>query len=268
MQVQLRETRAAFDSVAADYDGPRGNNDIVQDMRAEMWRTLEATFPRGSRLLDIGCGTGLDAVHLGQLGYYVTATDHSSRMVARTVARAADQHAQERVKGITIGAHELAGLSQPGHYDGAYSNLGALNCVPDIGALAAACASLLKSQGRLVFSVIGRICPWEIAHYARRGNWRRIGVRFARGMVPVGMNRGVVWTRYYVPREFYRSFADHFSLQYYRGICVFVPPPYLTQIRDRNINRYRRLWRMDRRFAGLPVVRAMGDHFLMVMSKR
>jgi len=33
---QLRDTREAFDSVAADYDGPRGNNASIQDMRAEM----------------------------------------------------------------------------------------------------------------------------------------------------------------------------------------------------------------------------------------
>jgi len=31
---QLRETKQAFDSVAADYDGPRGNNALIQDMRA------------------------------------------------------------------------------------------------------------------------------------------------------------------------------------------------------------------------------------------
>ena len=35
---RLLETRAAFDSVAPDYDGPRGNNALIQDMRGEMWR--------------------------------------------------------------------------------------------------------------------------------------------------------------------------------------------------------------------------------------
>jgi hypothetical protein len=42
---QLRDTQQAFDSVAADYDGPRGNNPLIQDMRNEMWRCLDATFP-------------------------------------------------------------------------------------------------------------------------------------------------------------------------------------------------------------------------------
>ena len=33
LPTQLRETQEAFDSVAADYDGPRGNNALIQDMR-------------------------------------------------------------------------------------------------------------------------------------------------------------------------------------------------------------------------------------------
>jgi SAM-dependent methyltransferase len=46
---QLRATQDAFDSVAADYDGPRGNNQLIQDMRSEMWRWLDNTFTPGSR---------------------------------------------------------------------------------------------------------------------------------------------------------------------------------------------------------------------------
>ena len=33
---QLRDTQDAFDSVAADYDGPRGNNILIQEMRTEI----------------------------------------------------------------------------------------------------------------------------------------------------------------------------------------------------------------------------------------
>src|SRR5271155_3564686 len=87
-RAQLRQTQHAFDSVAADYDGPRGNNASIQDMRAEMWRTLDAAFAPGSRLLDLGCGTGLDAVRMAQRGHSVTATDWSPQMVQRTRERA------------------------------------------------------------------------------------------------------------------------------------------------------------------------------------
>ena len=55
---QLLETQAAFDSVAADYAGPRGNNQLIQDMREEMWRWLDAVFPPRNQLLDLGAVRG------------------------------------------------------------------------------------------------------------------------------------------------------------------------------------------------------------------
>ena len=265
---QLSDTRRAFDSVAHDYDGERGNNPLIQDMRAEMWRWLDATFAPGSRLIDLGCGTGLDALRMAGRGCHVTALDWSPEMVRRTAERAAQQRPGGQVEARTIGAHELERLEGAGAYDGAYSDLGPLNCVPDLTQVSAHCARLLKPGGQLVFSVIGRVCPWELAHYARRRRWARLAVRYARGAVPVGMNGQTIWTRYYGPREFYRPFRAHFALRHFRGLCVFAPPPYLTWVRERHTRAYRWLWRLDRGVCGWPLLRAMGDHFLIVMRKR
>jgi ubiquinone/menaquinone biosynthesis C-methylase UbiE len=265
---QLRDTQDAFDSVAADYDGVRGNNDLIQDMRAEMWRWLARTFAPGERLIDLGCGTGLDAVHLAEMGYQVTATDWSQQMVQRTVDRAAARRLTSRVRAIKLGAHELERLDETAGYDGAYSNLGPLNCVPDLGHVSRESARLLKPGGRLVFTVIGRYCPWEIAHYLRRGLWARARVRFARDVVPVGMNNHTIWTRYYSPREFYSAFQPQFALEHLRGLCIFAPPPYLTWLRAKYPGLHEQLWRIDRHLAGWPLFRAMGDHFLIVMRKR
>jgi SAM-dependent methyltransferase len=265
---QLAATRDAFDSVAADYDGPRGNNALIQDMRAEMWRWLDRVFADGSRLIDLGCGTGLDAVHLARAGHEVTALDWSPQMLARTAARAAEQRLSARIRTVGLGAHELERLEGDGCFDGAYSNLGALNCVPDLERVSSECARLLRPGGALLFSVIGRRCPWELLHYARLGRWARARVRFARDWVAVGLNHRTVWTHYYTPREFYRSFARDFELAHYRGLCVFAPPPYLAGIRERHPGGYERLRRLDARCAGWPLLRGLGDHFLIVMRKR
>jgi SAM-dependent methyltransferase len=265
---QLEQTRAAFDSVAADYDGERGNNGSVQLMRAEMWRWLDAAFVAPSRLIDLGCGTGLDAVRMAQRGHSVTATDWSAGMIARTRSRAVQAEVHPRVHALNLGAHELEGLAGVACYDGAYSNLGALNCLPGLQGVARECARLVRPGGLVVFSVIGRICPWELTHYLLRGRVRRALVRCARGVVPVGMNQRTIWTRYYGPREFYRAFRDHFALEHHRGVCLFVPPPYLDGVRRSRPVWHARLWQLDRRCAGWPLLRACGDHFLIVMRRR
>lgn len=262
---ELGETRAAFDSVAADYDGPRGNNALIQRMRATMWRTLERRFARNSRLIDLGCGTGIDAVHLAQTGRSVLATDWSPLMVERTTRRAAEAQVADRVEARALGAHELARLE--GHFDGAYSNFGPLNCVPDLRELSAQCRRLLRPGGQLIFSVIGRYCPWEYLYY----RWRRperARIRFATTPVAVGMNRHTIWTSYYRPREFYDAFAREFELQSYRGLSLFLPPPYLAHLQERFPRSLGLLGRLDDAAAGWPGLRNAGDHFLIIMRRR
>jgi SAM-dependent methyltransferase len=267
---QLDDTRRAFDSVAADYDGPRGNNALIQRMRRTLWDVVDRELAPGARLLDLGCGTGIDALRFAQCGYRVVATDWSPGMVARTEARMAEAQLPSPVTVRQLGIQQLAELDAPhdGAFDGIYSNFGPLNCAPDLAATADECARLLAPGGVLVFSVMGRICPWELGHYALRGRFGRAGVRAARGATAVGMNRHTIWTRYYLPREFHRPFATRFSLEDYRALSLFLPPPYLVDFYRRHQAWCERLGRLDDRVGDWPLLRDTGDHFLMVMRRR
>jgi len=105
-----------------------------------------------------------------------------------------------------VGAHELARLPPVTRlYAGAYSNLGPLNCVPDLSAVSQECARLLEPGGTLVFTVIGRICPWEII--ALRTPAALVAHQGAIRSQPRTCRHEprTIWTRYYGPREFYRA---------------------------------------------------------------
>jgi hypothetical protein len=82
------------------------------------------------------------------------------------------------------------------------------------------------------------------------------------------MNKHTIWTHYYGPREFFHAFRGQFALRHFRGLCVFAPPPYLCWLRERHPQWHQRLWRLDRRTAGWPLLRNIGDHFLIVMTRR
>ena len=264
---QLQDTRRAFDSVAADYDGPQGNNALIQRMRDAMCRTLGRLFLPGSRLLDLGCGTGIDAVYLAARGYEIVAADWSPQMVEHTRTRAAKAGLLGRVQVEAIGIHELGQL-RGRVFDGIYSDLGPLNCVPDLRVASRACSALLKPGGRLVASVIGRVCPWELAYYTLRGDWSRARLRRASQAVPVNLNHHRVWTRYYSPREFYRAFANEFELDGYRSLGLFLPPPYLIRWYERAHALFSPLAWLDDRLGFWPLLRDSGDHFLMVLTRR
>lgn len=260
---RLLDTQRAFDSVAADYDGALGNNALIQRMREQLWRAVGKNVLSGSRMLDIGCGTGIDAIHFASLSYTVVATDWSPQMIERTRSRAVQAGMADRISVQPIGLQELDRLDD--QFDAAYSDLGPLNCAIDLESAAKSIGHLLKPNGKLIVSVIGRSCPWEIVYYVLHGDLQRARIRSKHEIVPVNLNGQKVWTRYYSPGEFLAAFEKHFQLDSYRGLSIFLPPPYLMRARLRSI--YRPLGWIDDRVGGWPLIRNIGDHFLMVMTK-
>jgi SAM-dependent methyltransferase len=263
----LLETREAFDRVARAYDRSNRENEILCEMRRRGRAELERFAPPGSRLLDLGCGPGTDDVPLAETGYQVTAIDWSPAMVAEALRRVRAAGLGHRVRVLHLGIHELERLA-PERFDAAYSNFGPLNCVPAAVA-AQAIAARLRTGGVLVATVIGRWCPWEIAFYLLRGSWRRALVRVRRDAVPVPLEGGVVWTRYYSPREFASAFyAAGFTLEHVRALSLFAPPPYLAPFAARHPGLVASLRRLDDSVGTWPVLRSSGDHFLIVLRRR
>jgi SAM-dependent methyltransferase len=267
MRDPLQDTQRAFDSVAADYDGPLGNNALVQRFRA---RTLQAVLdhvPPGQAVIDLGCGTGLDAETLARRGYRVTAIDWSPEMARRARERAARAGLADRIEVRALGVQQLDQLAE-GAFAGAYADLGPLNCLPDLGDAARLIACALQPGGKLIASVIGRVCPWELLVFALKGDWARARLRFSKESVPVPLNGRTVWTRYYSPREFQAAFAGAgFRRVSLRALGLFVPPPYLAAFAGRHPRWIDRLQRWEDRAAGWPLARGWGDHFLIVLRR-
>jgi SAM-dependent methyltransferase len=264
---QLLDTQRAFDGVASDYDGPAGNNEIIQTWRRVSWRTIVSTFPRGARLLDLGCGTGLDVAELASRGYRVVGIDWSPAMVERTRSRIRQLGLGDRARAENLGIHEIGRIAgEP--FDGIYSNFGPLNCIDDLHAAGRACADLLAPGGKLVVSAIGRACPWEILYYAARFDRKNALRRATRASIAVSLGSHAVWTRYYLPRDFARQLDASFRPEQYRSLGLFVPPPYLLHIYQRLGPIRMALGALDGSLGSLPGFREVGDHFLMVLSRR
>ena len=181
-------------------------------MRPRCGAGWTATFAPQSRLIDLGCGTGLDAVRMAQLGHRVTATDWSPHMVERTHTTAPRANSwPSAVQARAIGAHELASARGRQAFDGAYSNLGAAQLRariwPPCRANARACSS---PAAHLSSRSSGASVPWEIAYYRSHARWARVKVRFARAACAGRHEQAHHLDALLRPREFYRAFRGAF----------------------------------------------------------
>jgi ubiquinone/menaquinone biosynthesis C-methylase UbiE len=178
---------APFDRLAADYDRSFSASVIGQRMRAAVWRRLDAAFRPGERVLELNCGTGEDAVHMGGRGVRVLATDSSPAMLAVTRAKVARSGLTGLVEVAPLAIEQLARDRPAGPFDGVLSNFGGLNCVEDLPAVSRQLATLTATRAQVCCcAMMGPAVPWEWVWYLARGEpaqgdaaaearWRTVG---------------------------------------------------------------------------------------------
>lgn len=261
----------AFDGLAPVYDEVAGG-DAFGRQRAQSHAALAQWLAPGMRVLEIGCGTGLDTVFLARRGLQVVACDPSEEMVRRAERRAARDAAGGRVTLLACGLETLAGyldaLGDRRGFDAIVSNFGALNCVASLDPLGLVAARHLRPGGAAMLVLIGRSCAWEVCYFLATGRRRQAGRRRQpQALVPVA---GVeVPTFYHRPRDLQRVLGADFSLDRVVGLGIAVPPPYLEP-RWRQVPRVLRdaASQFDRLAGSWPPFNRLGDHVLTRWVKR
>jgi SAM-dependent methyltransferase len=216
----------AFDTVAPHFDTRFGGWQSVAAQRRAVRRALLATLPRGGRVLELGGGTGEDAVWMAQNSFEVLLTDASPAMVAQ----ASRKLAPYGMKADIAAAEDLPGfarrqLARDGElFDAAFSNFAPLNCVENMSPVAQGLAALVRPGGHAILVLFGCHAPGEIITETLRGRPRQAWRRFARGPKPARINGRPFTVIYHRRRALMEAMMPWFRLSRRTGIGIFVPP--------------------------------------------
>jgi SAM-dependent methyltransferase len=255
---------APFDAVADHYDDLFTASRIGEAQRASVWAELKKTFRSGDRVVEIGCGTGVDACFLGSCGVQVVACDNSRRMLAVATRRVRETGNSELVLLHLLGAEEIIELREERPFDGAFSNFGALNCVRDLRRLASDLGQVLHPGASVLFCLMGPYCLWEVIWYLAHGNPRKAFRRFHRDGVDARLADGAVVHVFYPSvRSLARTFAPEFRLKSVKGIGLSVPPSYLEPLVLRFPRAFALQKRIDSFLGECPGIRLLADHILV-----
>jgi SAM-dependent methyltransferase len=211
----------AADTYARDF----ATTLIGQKLRAAVWRYLDRAFHPGQRVLELNCGTGLDAVHLAQRGISLLACDISGGMI-----ESARRHANAAMLGDCIEFRVLAteeiGALGEGPFDGAFSNFSGLNCVEDLVAVKENLTDLLRPGARVELCMLGRFVPWEILWFLMHGDKSK-AMRRLRVSGSYDLEAGTLKVHYYSRTSIVQSFAPEFRLCSWAGLGIALPPSYM-----------------------------------------
>jgi SAM-dependent methyltransferase len=249
--------------MARTYDQSFTDTGVGRVLREIVWSRFEP-FSASRHILELGCGTGEDAVRLASGGARVVATDASAVMIQVARSKALDGPYAERIQFRCLAMEEIRSLPAGEVFDGVLSNFGAVNCVADLAALAADVAGRLASGAPLLWVVMGRYAPWEWLWYLVRGDWTKAGRRLRRG----GCSWRGLTIRYPTPAQVKLLLRPYFKVTRVAPLGVLLPPSYAAAWLDRSPVALRFLSRLEKWAQPASPLASLSDHFIVEATRR
>jgi SAM-dependent methyltransferase len=254
----IQAAQLYWDAAAENYEEVFSGTIIGRTRRKAMWRELQRLFGKGNRVLEINCGTGLDAVFLAQQGVELVACDLSPQMIEKARRHAASAEVGDRVEFFALATENLGDLDDRGLFDGGFSNFSGLNCVDDLAAVQVQLAKRLKPGAPLLLCMIGRFALWEIVWFLLHKKPELAFRRLREKASGIDKSPALKIHRPSV-KEICSKFAPGFRLRRWRGIGIMVPPSYMEHWARRFPRAIGVLAALDQTIEGLPLFRNLAD---------
>ena len=265
-QVPLETIAEAFSRTAEKYDSFAQDHPHLTQMRNKVYSHIMRYVPRGARILELNAGTGTDAVQLAQRGYSIHATDIAPGMLNRLQEKINRLGLQDFV---TMEARSFLSLEgvQGAPFDAVFSDLGGLNCVPDLTPVIRQLPNILKPGGTVTWVLMPHICLWEIAEVFR-GNFSLAFRRFSGGRVKANLEGLNFDVYYFAPRQSIQWFGDDFELLSLEGLSVITPTAESKNFAKWHPRLYQALRWLDYKLSPHWPWRGWGDFYILTMRYR
>lgn len=247
----------AFDAQASGYDDV-ATSALGVELRRRVRLALLEVITEADVVIDLGCGTGLDATWLAPQVASVIAVEPSAEMIALAGERCAGHS--------NVVLHQSAAEdfvpAEPA--DVVLANFGVVNCVGDLGEFGEHLATVLKPNGHAVLVTMPMTCPLELAAGAARFN-KDLLMRRRRSTSP---DYPGVHLRYASATSLAASVGPGLQLVHAEALGLFLPPFEQRSWVEHRPRLLRSLANADQRLSSLGARLGMGDHHIAVFRAK
>lgn len=261
--VPLDTIAEAFSRTAEKYDSFAEDHPHLTRMRNKVYSHVARFVPHGAHILELNAGTGTDAVELAGRGYSIHATDIAPGMLNRARAKVNSLGLHDRV---TMEARSFLSLEnvQGAPFDAVFSDLGGLNCVPDLTPVIQQLPQLLKTGGTVTWVLMPHICLWELAEIFR-GNFSLALRRLSRGRVRANLEGLAFDVYYFSPHQVIQWLGNDFQLLALEGLSVITPTAESKNFARLHPRFYRTLSWFDDKLSPHWPWSGWGDFYILTM---
>lgn len=256
------EVTEFHDNIASGYDEVVNASISAQYIRDYFRTRILSSIKPGQNLIEIGCGTGTDAVFLAKEGIHITATDISPNMLKITAEKAENEKLTELIKTELLDADRLDVL-QGNIFDGIISNLNAVNYVKDIGRFSLNTSNLLKPGAKVFFVMLNKVCLWEILY-----NLLKLKPVTAFEKFSSREKYYKTEMKLYFPRKIKKIFFEYYTVNKITGFGFLNPPDGLAAYQEKHKNFYKKIQGLEKFLCSKYPLYNLCDHYLIEMTRK
>jgi len=263
-KIENTEAIKAFSNQSSIFDAFYSPSPIVQYKRMRVRRLLSKYLKDESKVLELNSGTGEDALWLASQKHTVLSTDLSEGMLNTQKEKILNSDYSGRISTKALSFLDLHTLE--GSFDAIFSNFGGLNCTSHLDKVLKEWDRLLKPNGLLVLTIMPPNCLWEWL-FALKFNFKLAFRRKKKGGTLAHLEGEYFQTYYYTP-TFIQEKLPLFQTEALEALCLSVPPEFL---RDRFLPYPRilnTLIQFEEKIKSLPILRSIGDYYILVLRKK
>ncbi len=260
-EINIEAVNKGFGEMAEVYESFQHTNIPVQMMRQKFYKIVLSLLKPPAQILEINCGSGIDAFFFAKNGYDVLATDISDRMLE--IARRKENGLNLTFQKLNF--NELNKLENK-KFDLVISNFGGLNCANDLPELSKNISNLLKDGGYFISTVMPRFSLWEFL-LLFKGEFKRSLRRLKKNRIEANVGDEKISVGYYSPSNYYNYFKNNFKFIKINALCVFSPPPTAAYWYNIHPKLYKALFKIDSLLENNFLFSFLGDYYIMVLQK-
>lgn len=267
-QKQEEQVSSAFSTQSAVFDELTNSNVMEVEYREIIRAHVQQFILPGEYMLELNCGTGLDAVFFARKGLNVHATDNAPGMLEQLKQKVLLQALKSKITYERCSFNQLNLKENPvAQFDHVFSDYGGLNCAEDIGSVIKQLDPYLKTGGMAHLVLIAPVCLWEWATVFK-GKFRFAFRRLSNKGLKSHLEGHYFTTYYYSPSAIRKAFGKKYVLMQLRSMGCLMPPTFNDYFPARHPRLFKLLKYAELKLNTTWPFNRCGDLFIISVKKK
>jgi ubiquinone/menaquinone biosynthesis C-methylase UbiE len=255
----------AFSKQSVVFDTLYKENRLSEYLRSHFRKEVLAHLKPNGSVLELNCGTGMDAIYFAEKGHTILATDNAPGMLAQLDRKIQNTALGKSIRTRRCSFHDIHTIA-PEKFDHILSNFGGLNCTDNLRDVLEQFSPLLNDRGKVTLMVMPKICPWELVMMFK-GKFKTAFRRFKKN-TPAHIEGVHFFCYYYNPGYIKAALEKDFDVITLKGIFITVPPEFYQNFVERYPKLFSLLCKIDSILCRVFPFTYCCDHYMITLQKK